>query len=102
MQKLMKFMGGFALAAAFAGSATAADFQESMGRCLAKNANTHDSAMVMLECTADGGKLSGCKVLENSQPAKGFDKAALCVAEVLPMGAKTGVVKVPVRFPGGG
>lgn len=56
----------------------------------------------MLECTADGGKLTGCKVLENSVPGKGFDKAALCVADALPMGSKTGTVKVPMRFPGGG
>jgi hypothetical protein len=53
-----------------------------------------------LECTAAGGRLSGCKVLSNSAGGKGFDKAALCVADVLPVGSKTGVVKVPVRFPG--
>ena len=47
------------------------------------------------------GKLSGCKVLEDSKAGKGFDKAALCVADALPMGSKTGVVKVPMRFPGG-
>ena len=55
----------------------------------------------MLECSATAGKLSGCKVLEDSKAGKGFDKAALCVADALPMGSKTGVVKVPMRFPGG-
>jgi len=101
MKNILKIAGGFALALAFAGPASA-DFAESMGKCLTKNANTRDAAMVMLECTADGGKLTGCKVLENSVPGKGFDKAALCVADALPMGSKTGTVKVPMRFPGGG
>jgi hypothetical protein len=102
MKNIFKILGGCALALAVAGSASAGSFEESMGRCLTKNANTRDAAMVMLECTADAGKLSGCKVLDNSVPNKGFDKAALCVAEALPMGTKTGTVKVPMRFPGGG
>ena len=51
--------------------------------------------------TADAGKLSDCKVVDNSAAGKGFDKAAMCIAEKLPMGAKTGTVKVPFRFPGG-
>lgn len=102
MKNILKIAGGCALALSFAGQASAADFAEAMGKCLTKNANTRDAAMVMLECTADGGKLTGCKVLDNNQPGKGFDKAALCVADALPMGAKTGVVKVPMRFPGGG
>jgi hypothetical protein len=54
----------------------------------------------MLDCNADGGKLSGCKVLSDSAPGKGFDKGALCVADALPIGSKTGEVKVPMRFPG--
>ncbi|HEX5377336.1 MAG TPA: hypothetical protein VFW47_02115 [Phenylobacterium sp.] len=102
MNNILKFAGGCVLALAFAGQATAGSFEDSMGKCLTKNANTRDSAMVMLECTADGGKLTGCKVLDNTQPNKGFDKAALCVADALPMGSKTGTVKVPMRFPGGG
>jgi hypothetical protein len=84
-----------------AGPVQAAGFSESMGKCLTKNANTRDAALVMLECTAEAGKLSACRVVENSQPNKGFDKAALCVAAVLPMGNKTGAIKVPLRFPGG-
>jgi hypothetical protein len=101
MKNIIKIMGGVALSLAFAGASSAADFQESMSKCLLKHANTRDAATVMLECTAEGGKLSGCKVLEDSKAGKGFDKAALCVAEALPMGSKTGVVKVPMRFPGG-
>ena len=97
MKNIFKILGGCALALAVAGSASAGSFEDSMGRCLMKNANTRDAAMVMLECTADAGK-----VLEDSKPNKGFDKAALCVAEALPMGSKTGTVKVPMRFPGGG
>ena len=81
-------------------SSANAGFEEKMGSCLSKHANTRDAASVVLECNADGGKLSGCKVLSDSAAGKGFDKAALCVADVLPMGSKSGVVKVPVRFPG--
>ena len=88
-------------ALAIAGSACAADFQAQVDRCLSAHANTHDAASVMLECDANGGKLANCKVLENSAPAsKGFDKAALCVAEALPMPGKTGAVKIPLRFAG--
>jgi len=72
-----------------------------MGRCLQQFANTRDAAQVMLECNAADGKLSDCKVVDNSAGGKGFDKAAMCIAEKLPMGAKTGTVKVPFRFPGG-
>ena len=86
---------------AFAGASAAADFQESMSKCLTKHANTREAATVMLECNATAGKLSGCKVLEDNKAGKGFDKAALCIADALPMGSKTGVVKVPMRFPGG-
>lgn len=76
-------------------------FEDQMARCLQQHANTRDAAQVMLECNADGGKLSDCKVVDNSASGKGFDKAAMCIAEKLPMGAKTGTVKVPFRFPGG-
>ena len=77
MKNLIKIGGGIALSLAFAGASTAADFQESMSKCLTKHANTRDAAVVMLECNAEGGKLSGCKVLEDSKSGKGFDKAAL-------------------------
>jgi hypothetical protein len=81
---------------AFAASA----FQERVDQCLERHANTHDNASVTLQCTAQGGKLSECKVVENSAPGRGFDKAALCVAESLPMGSKVGEIKIPVRFAG--
>ena len=97
-----------AIAAGIAGSlfvaqaaSAAGGFEDQMGRCLQQFANTRDAAVVMLGCTANGGKLSDCKVISDSAPGKGFDKAAMCIAEKLPMGAKTGTVKVPFRFPGG-
>ena len=101
MKNLIKIGGGIALCLAFAGASSAADFQDSMAKCLTKHANTRDAAVVRRGCSATAGKLAGCKVLEDSKAGKGFDKAALCVADALPMGSKTGVVKVPMRFPGG-
>jgi len=102
MQKAVSLFGGIALSIALSGAASAASFQESMTRCLTKNANTRDAATVMLQCTANGGKLEGCNVVSDSAPGKGFDKAALCVAQAMPMGEKSGDVKIPMRFPGGG
>ncbi len=67
MKNLIKLGGGIALCLAFAGASSAADFQESMAKCLTKHANTRDAAVVMLECSATAGKLSGCKVLEDSK-----------------------------------
>jgi hypothetical protein len=92
--------GGVLISLVLASASAAASFEESMARCISKHANTRDAATVMLECNADGGKLSACKVLQDSAAGKGFDKAALCVADALPMGSKTGQVKVPMRFPG--
>ncbi|MBW8859280.1 MAG: hypothetical protein JF570_05975 [Caulobacter sp.] len=86
-----------AIAAGIAGSF----FVAQAASALQQFANTRDAAQVMLECTADAGKLTECKVVDNSAAGKGFDKAAMCIAEKLPMGAKTGTVKVPFRFPGG-
>lgn len=102
MKKIISVFGGVALSFALAGATSAASFEDSMARCLTKNANVKDAATVMLACDANGGKLSACKVVSDSAPGKGFDKAALCVAESLPMGSKTGQVNVPMRFPGGG
>jgi hypothetical protein len=99
----MKYSFGIAAAVGalmLTGTAQAASFQEQVDSCLSRYANSRDAVLVMLECTAEGGKLSGCKVLENNGKA-GFDKAAMCVADALPMGAKTGDIKVPIRFPGG-
>ena len=102
MKNVIAVVGGISLSFVLVSTTAAASFEESMTRCLTKNANTKDAATVMLDCTADGGKLSACKVVSDSSPGKGFDKAALCVAESLPIGSKTGEVKVPMRFPGGG
>ncbi len=101
MQKAVSLFGGVALSLVLASGVSAASFQENMAKCLVKNANTKDAATVMLQCTASGGKLDGCAVLSDSAPGKGFDKAALCVAEAMPMGDKSGEVKIPMRFPGG-
>jgi hypothetical protein len=75
-------------------------FETHMTECVSKFANANDAATVMLECTAGGGKLSDCKVVENSTPNKGFEKAAVCVATALPVGSKTGAIRVPIRFAG--
>jgi hypothetical protein len=80
----------------------AADFQEQMNACLEKHANTHDKASVLLECDAQNGKLANCKVVENSAAGKGFDKAAMCIADSMPMAGKTGTIRVPFRFSGEG
>jgi hypothetical protein len=82
----------------FAAASSAGGLSEQFTACAAKFANTKLSATVMLECTAADGKLSDCKVLEAPAPANGFDKAAMCVAEVLPIGTRTGAIKVPVKF----
>ena len=81
-------------------AARAGSLQEQVDHCLDRDANTHDAATVTLQCKAAGGKLSECKVVDNTTPGKGFDKAALCVADSLPMGTKSGSVKVPIRFSG--
>ena len=100
MNKFVAVFGGAALSLSLVGASSAGSFEESMSKCLTKHANTRDAATVMLECTAADGKLSNCSVVSDSSGGKGFDKAALCVAEALPMGSKTGQVKVPMRFPG--
>lgn len=88
------------LASANASSA-GSNLQGEMTRCLNKHANVKQAAKVTLECTAAGGKLSGCKVVESEAPSKGFEAAAICVASALPMGDKSGVIRVPLRFTGG-
>ncbi|RAK57604.1 hypothetical protein [Phenylobacterium deserti] len=102
MKKIISFAGAAALSTLLVGSASAGSFEQSMDKCLSSNANKKDAATVMLSCTANAGKLSDCKVVSDSLPGKGFDKAAICVAAVLPIGAKTGELKIPMRFPGGG
>jgi hypothetical protein len=90
-------LGAFAIVGSAA--ADAKSYQAAVEKCLSQFANDSDSATVTLECTAAGGKLDGCKVLENSG-AKGFAAAAMCVAKEIPIGDKTGDIKVPVRFAG--
>jgi hypothetical protein len=91
---------GLLAAVSLAGPASAASLQDQMESCLSKHANTRQAASITLECTANGGKLSACKVVQSQAPSPGFEKAAMCVAEVLPMGDKSGTIRVPVRFPG--
>ena len=93
----MGVVGGLAITT---GALAEGSFQEHYSDCVDRFASTSTQASVTLECNADGGKLGGCKVVDNSAPGKGFDKAAMCVAGYLPIGAKTGVIRVPVRFTG--
>jgi hypothetical protein len=83
------------------GATSAASLQDTMESCLNKHANTTQAASVVLECTAGGGKLNDCKVVEENAPSKGFGEAALCVATAIPVGSKTGTIRVPLRFAGG-
>lgn len=101
MTTKIAFVGGVLGALVMAGSAAAdaKSYQAAVERCLGQYANSSDSATVMLECSAAAGKLGDCKVLDNSG-GKGFGQAAMCVAKEIPVGDKTGTLKVPVRFAG--
>src|ERR1700761_6946339 len=91
-------LGLFAITGSAA--ADAKSYQAAVEKCLNQFANTNDAATVTLECNAAGGKLDGCKVLDNTG-GKGFGNAAMCVAKEIPIGPdKTGTLKVPVRFAG--
>lgn len=81
-------------------SSAGGNLQMEMTKCLERHANTRQPAKVTLECTAADGKLSNCKVVESEAPSKGFEAAAVCVAAALPMGGKSGVIRVPLRFTG--
>lgn len=81
-------------------AATAGDLQAKISSCLSRHANATQAAAITLECTASDGKLANCKVVDSNAPSKGFESAAMCVAEAIPMPGKTGQVRVPVRFPG--
>jgi hypothetical protein len=91
-------VAGAAAAMLIATPAVAGSLAEQFASCASKYANGSKSASVMLECTAADGKLNDCKVVEAPTPAAGFDKAALCVAEALPVGSRTGSIKVPIKF----
>ena len=88
----------FAAALALSVAASAGDLAQQFTNCATKFANPKLGASVMLECTAADGHLSDCKVLDAPSPANGFDKAAMCVADAIPVGSKTGTIKVPVKF----
>jgi hypothetical protein len=97
----MKFgvlLAGATCVALIATPATAGSLAEQFATCASKFASSTKSASVMLECTAADGKLSDCKVIDAPSPAAGFDKAALCVADALPIGSRTGAIKVPIKF----
>ena len=97
-KKFGVLVAGAAVAMLIATPAVAGSLAEQFVNCASKFASSKQSAMVMLECTAADGKLSDCKVLEAPSPAAGFDKAAMCVAEALPIGSRTGSIKVPIKF----
>jgi hypothetical protein len=80
-----------AVSPSFAGS-----LAEQFASC-AQKFSVKSAATVMLECNAAEGKLSDCKVV-TADGAAGADKAAMCVAEALPVGSKTGAIKVPIKF----
>lgn len=98
MKKIMSVVAGTAALLAFSASVSAAGLADQFNLCVNKFANPKLEATVMLDCVAADGKLTACKVIENSSNVAGFDKAAMCVAEVLPIGSKTGPIKVPVKF----
>lgn len=101
MKLMSKLVVRSAIVLSIVGSAAAASYDDNARACLTKFANVSESAQVMLECTAASGSLTACKVLEDSAPPeKGFDKAALCVAALLPVGSRTGVTRVPIAFTG--
>lgn len=81
-----------------AAPACAGSLAEQFASCAAKFASSKAAASVMLECTAADGKLTDCKVTEATPASGGFDKAALCVADALPVGSRTGSIKVPIKF----
>ncbi|MDR3526590.1 MAG: hypothetical protein P4L57_04865 [Rhizomicrobium sp.] len=98
MTRTINILASAATVLVMSTSAFAGGLSDQFISCVSKFADPKVGASVMLECTAADGKLSACKVLEAPTPANGFDKAAMCVAEVLPIGSKTGPIKVPLKF----
>jgi len=89
-------LAGAAMAAVLAMPAQAGSLAEQFASC-AQKFSVNKAASVMLECTAADGKLSDCKVVDAGAIA-GADKAAICVADALPVGSRTGSIKVPIKF----
>jgi len=77
---------------------SAGSFADEFSKCVTKYARSTQPATVTLECVAANGKVSDCKVTDAPVPRNGFDQAALCVADVLPVGSKTGPITVPIKF----
>jgi len=99
--KIVKFracVAGVAGLMVLAAPSFAASLAEQFANCASKFASSSKSASVMLSCTAADGKLTDCKVDTVDPPGSGFDKAALCVADALPVGSRTGAIKVPIKF----
>jgi hypothetical protein len=99
-----KFKFGFAailMATAFAVPSDAGDLTQVFHTCVQKFARSTDAATVTLECMAGDGKVTNCKVTAAPTPSNGFDKAALCVADSLPVGSKTGTISFPIKFESG-
>ena len=96
--KTTTIMAAMSVAFLMAASASAVDVASQYAKCRERYTNPFMGATVILACTATEGKLSECKIAEAPTPAAGFDKAALCVAQVLPMGTRTGPVTVPIKF----
>lgn len=98
MGKMINFVAGSVTVLGLSAVAFGGSLSEQYTSCVAKHADPKVGASVMLECVAAEGKLTNCKVLEAPTPSNGFDKAAICVAEVIPVGTKTGAIKVPLKF----
>ena len=98
VNKCKAFLAAAATFVAFSSAASAGGLAAYFTICVAKYADPKASATVVLDCNAADGKLNGCKVVEAPTPSKGFDKAALCVAEALPVGTRTGDTKFPIKF----
>ncbi len=88
-------LAGLAGAAMMCAPALAGSLADQFASCANKYA-VSTAASVMLQCTAADGKLTNCKVLESANASA--DKAALCVADAIPVGSKTGDIKVPIKF----
>lgn len=96
IKKLGVFLAGASVVLLGAAPSLAGSLAEQFTSC-AQKFSVKTAASVMLECTAADGKLTDCKVV-TADGASNADKAALCVADALPVGSKTGAIKVPIKF----
>lgn len=98
ISKTILCAASFAFATWLTAPSFASNFADEFSKCVTKFARSTQPATVTLECTAADGKVSGCKVVEAPVPRNGFDDAALCVSEYLPVGGKTGTITFPIKF----